>query len=255
MKPAVEVEGLTKVFGGFRAVDGISFRLRRGEILGVLGPNGAGKTTTLQMLMGLTTPTSGSVRILGMDLEREREEILSRINFSSSYVSLPYSLTVRENLDVFARLYGVRRRREKIERLLRAFEIEEVGDVTTRKLSSGQITRACLAKALLNDPEVLFLDEPTASLDPDMADKTRSLLRRIKEERNFSIVYTSHNMQEMEEMSDRLMLLVKGRIAATGTPAAILDRFGCATLEEVFLKVTRGGRGSGAGAAPRGERA
>jgi ABC-2 type transport system ATP-binding protein len=152
--PVAEVRGLKKNFNGFMAVDGISFNIKRGEILGLLGPNGAGKTTTLHMLLGLTTPTEGEIRVFGLDLKRHREEILSRVNFSSSYVSLPYSLTVRENLRVYSRIYGIKEPIKKIDELLKTFEIEEIEDVSTRKLSSGQITRVCLAKALINDPEV-----------------------------------------------------------------------------------------------------
>ncbi len=238
-RPVVEVRGLKKLFNGFAAVDGISFDMYEGEILGLLGPNGAGKTTTLQMLLGLTTPTSGDIRILGLDLRNHREEILGRVNFSSSYVALPYSLTVWENLMVFARLYAVERPAERIDELLETFEIGDIADTPTRKLSSGQITRVCLAKALLNDPKVLFLDEPTASLDPDIADKTRSLLKKIKHERSISILYTSHNMQEMEEMSDRVIFLESGRIVAVGSPGDIKTRFGGSSLEEVFLKIAR----------------
>ncbi len=239
MKRVLEVRGLKKLFNGVTAVDGISFDMFEGEILGLLGPNGAGKTTTLQMLLGLTTPTSGEIKILGLDLRSHREEILGRVNFSSSYVALPYSLTVWENLMVFGRLYGVPHPAERIRELLKTFEIEDIRNTPTRKLSSGQITRVCLAKALMNEPGVLFLDEPTASLDPDIADKTRKLLRGIKEDRGISILYTSHNMQEMEEMSDRVIFLDRGRIVATGRPGDIKKRFGGRSLEEVFLKIAR----------------
>ncbi|MEE9614165.1 MAG: ABC transporter ATP-binding protein [Thermodesulfobacteriota bacterium] len=235
----VEVKGLTKLFNGFRAVDDISFEVARGEIVGLVGPNGAGKTTTLQMLLGLTTPTGGEIKIFGLDLRRHTGEILSRVNFSSSYVSLPYSLTVRENLTVFAKLYEIKEREKKIRGLLETFEIAEIADEPTRRLSSGQITRVCLVKALLNDPEVLFLDEPTASLDPDMADKTRKLLKRINLERSLSILYTSHNMREMEEMCDRIIFLDRGRILATGRVDEVVEKFRGADLEEVFLKIAR----------------
>ncbi|MBI5286508.1 MAG: ABC transporter ATP-binding protein [Deltaproteobacteria bacterium] len=239
--PIVEVRNLVKVFNGLRAVDNISFEIHSGEILGILGPNGAGKTTTLQMLLGLTTPTSGEIKIFGLDIQYHRSKILQDVNFSSSYISMPYSLTVMENLTVFARLYGIKNHREKIMELLRAFEIEDIKDTVVRKLSSGQITRVCLAKALLNDPKVLFLDEPTANLDPDIADKTRRLLKRIKGERGLSILYTSHNMREMEEMSDRIIFLDRGRIIASGRPEEVLVRFKGESLEEVFLKIARRG--------------
>ena len=236
----VEVRKLTKRFERVTAVNEISFEIYQGEILGMLGPNGAGKTTTIQMLLGVTTPTSGQIRILGMDLDRNREEILAQVNFSSSYVSLPQSLTVWENLRVFAQIYHVRNYREKIDRLLSVFEIAPLRDTVTRKLSTGQLTRVSLAKALLNDPKILFLDEPTASLDPDIADKTRLLLKTIRAQSGLTILYTSHNMREMEEMSDRIIFLNKGEIISTGTPAEIVKRFEGEDLEEVFLKIARG---------------
>ncbi len=236
----IEVENLVKDFNGIRAVDNLIFDVLDGEILGILGPNGAGKTTTLQMLLGLTTPTSGVIRVFGMDLQKNRGEILQQVNFSSTYVSLPYSLTVFENLNVFAGLYGIRSPREKIKELLEIFEIEDLRDSLVRKLSSGQITRVCLAKALLNEPKVLFLDEPTASLDPDMADKTRRLLKRIRAVKGITILYTSHNMREMEEMSDRLIFLERGRIVAEGTSESILAAFEGKDLEDLFLKIARG---------------
>lgn len=236
----VEVRKLIKQFDRVTAVNGISFEIYQGEILGMLGPNGAGKTTTIQMLLGITTPTAGEIRILGLDLNRHREEILGQVNFSSSYVSLPQSLTVWENLRVFAQLYHVRNYREKIAHLLSVFEITQLRDTVTRKLSTGQATRVSLAKALLNDPKILFLDEPTASLDPDIADKTRSMLKTIRSESGLTILYTSHNMREMEEMSDRIIFLKKGEIISTGTPDEIMKRFQGEDLEEVFLKVARG---------------
>jgi ABC-2 type transport system ATP-binding protein len=239
-EPVVEVRNLTKRFDRLTAVDDISFHVDRGEILGLLGPNGAGKTTTIQMLLGVTTPTAGQIRLLQLDPERHREEVLSQVNFSSSYVALPQSLTVWENLQVFARLYHVRHYREKIDHLLSVFEVSHLRDTVTRKLSSGQSTRVSLVKALLNDPKILFLDEPTASLDPDIADKTRVLLKSIRARSGLTILYTSHNMREMEEMSDRIVFLSRGRILATGTPGEIMARFHGADLEDVFLKVARG---------------
>jgi len=239
-KIILEAKNLTKVFKKNTAVNNISFTMRKGEILGLIGPNGAGKTTTLQMLLDLITPTSGRVSIFGLDMRGDRDAILRRINFSSSYVSMPYALTVEENLKVFARLYGIKKAGKKIDEVLEMFEIEEQRKETARKLSSGQMTRVCLAKALLNDPEILFLDEPTASLDPDMADKTRKLLKRLNMEKNISILYTSHNMAEMEELSDRIIFLNKGRILATDRPARLLEKFEACDLEEVFIKIARG---------------
>ncbi|HLC19258.1 MAG TPA: ABC transporter ATP-binding protein [Thermodesulfobacteriota bacterium] len=239
MKRLVEVRELTKDFNGVRAVDDISFDMYEGEIVGLIGPNGAGKTTTLQMLLNLTNPTRGRIRIFDKELKSNREEILSQVNFSSSYISLPLSLTVTENLLVFSRLYGVRKPRPKIAELLKTFEIEDLKDVPIRRLSSGQLTRVCLCKALLNDPKILFLDEPTASLDPDMADKTRRLLKDINREKQLTLLYTSHNMKEMEEMSDRVIFMDRGRIIAIDRPEKIKEEFKGESLEEVFLKIAR----------------
>ena len=238
--PIIEVNSLTKTFNGNKAVDNISFEVYQGEILGLLGPNGAGKTTTLQMLLGLTTPTSGDIMIFGLDISHHREKILQDVNFSSSYISMPYSLTIMENLIVFARLYWVKNPKEKIAGLLKDFEIEDIKDRAVRSLSTGQITRVCLVKALLNDPRILFLDEPTASLDPDIADKTRRLLKKIQKEKGLSILYTSHNMKEMEDMSDRIIFLDKGKIIAAGRPEEVLTKFKVENLEDVFIKIARG---------------
>jgi ABC-2 type transport system ATP-binding protein len=242
LQPLVlEVEHLTKRFDEVTAVGDVSFSARRGEILGLLGPNGAGKTTTIQLLLGLTTPTSGRIRLLGMDLHRHRREILQRVNFSSAYISLPFNLSVRENLDVFARLYGVRDRRQRIAELLELFEIPDVAGSVTGKLSSGQVTRVNLCKAFLNDPEVLFLDEPTASLDPDIAEKVRKALKRVQRERGVTIVYTSHNMREIELVCDRVIFLSHGTLVAEGTPAEILARADAESLEQVFITIARAG--------------
>jgi ABC-2 type transport system ATP-binding protein len=235
----VEVKGLTKRYDELIAVDHVSFEIYQGEILGLLGPNGAGKTTMIQMLLGLLIPTAGEIRILGMDLTRHRETILNQVNFSSAYVAMPYSLTVIENLLVFARLYGIQEPRAKIEALLKTFEMETMRTTLTGTLSSGQVTRLCLAKALLNDPKILFLDEPTVSLDPDMADKTRTLLKGLRNRAGLTILYTSHNMREMEEMCDRILFLNKGHLIAVGTPKELVEQFGKENLEEVFLKVAR----------------
>jgi ABC-2 type transport system ATP-binding protein len=237
---AVQARDLIKRFGSVVAVDGVSLDIRKGEILGLLGPNGAGKTTVIQMLLNLVTPTSGSIHILGMDIRRYHQKILQQVNFSSTYVSLPYSLTILENLTVFARLYGVSNRREKIAGLLRMFELEGMEKRLTGSLSSGQLTRVYLAKALLNSPKILFLDEPTASLDPDIADKTRRLLLDIRRDSGLTILYTSHNMKEMEEISDRILFLHKGKVISSGTPRDVLEDFKESNLEDVFIKVARG---------------
>lgn len=238
---AVEARELTKVFNGVTAVNNVSFDIYEGEILGLLGPNGAGKTTIIQMLLDVITPTSGSIRIFGMDIDDHREEVLSQVNFSSAYVSMPHSLTVLENLRFFARLYGVRGFEQKIGDLLKSFNIEKERNKLTRTLSSGTLSRLYLAKSLLNDPRILFLDEPTASLDPDIADKTRKMLKEIRERSGLTILCTSHNMKEMEELSDRIIFINKGSIVAVGSPREIIERFKENDLEEVFLKIARDG--------------
>ncbi|MDD5433786.1 MAG: ABC transporter ATP-binding protein [Nitrospira sp.] len=239
--PIVEVKNLTKVFDGFVAVDQISFCLYPGEIVGLLGPNGAGKTTTLQMLLGTLTPTAGSVKIFGYDINKNRQAILSRINFSSTYTSMPSALSIYENLRVFAGLYGVRNYRKKIDEVMHLFDLYNLRNQLTETLSSGQMTRLSLAKTFLNDPEVLFLDEPTASLDPDIADRTRTILKRRRDSYGLTIFYTSHNMKEMEEMCDRIIFLNRGKIIAEGTPEEILRRYEEDHLEALFLKIAREG--------------
>jgi len=242
--PVLEVKNLYKSYNSFQAVKGVSFELYPGEILGLLGPNGAGKTTIIHMLLGLTSSTSGEVRIFGLNPEksRHREKVLNRMNFSSTYVAMPYSLTLRESLMVFARLYGVKEARYKIDSLIDQFELKDVADQPVRTLSSGQMTRLNLAKAFVNDPEILLLDEPTASLDPDIADRTRKYLKEVKRSKGTAIFYTSHNMQEMEEISDRLLFLHRGEIIARGSPEDLIAKFRGEDLEDVFLKIAREGR-------------
>jgi ABC-2 type transport system ATP-binding protein len=240
-KGVVVVQNLTKRFGSFTAVDGISFEIQDGEILGLLGPNGAGKTTTIHMLLGVITPTSGAIEVFGLPFERHREAILNQVNFSSTYVALPQALTVEENLWVVGKLYGLERIGTRIDHIIKRLEMEEFRTKLTRKLSSGQMTRLSLAKAFLTEPKVLFLDEPTGSLDPDIAAKTRALILEMRHRSGMSVLYTSHNMREMEEMSDRIIFLSRGRIIAEGTAMAIKARFGETDLEEVFLKLARGG--------------
>jgi ABC-2 type transport system ATP-binding protein len=237
--PAIELNGVTKRFNSFTAVDGVSFEVRPGEILGLLGPNGAGKTTIIHMLLGLTTPTSGAIRMFGLDLFSHRERILACVNFSSSYVSMPFSLTVAECLRVFARLYNVRRPEKKIDDLLATFEMAEVKNKQVRNLSTGQVSRLNLAKAFINDPKILLLDEPTASLDPDIADKTRTHLLQVVKDKKTAILYTSHNMREMEKISDRIVFLHRGRIIAEGRPDEVVRKFEGHDLEDAFLRVIR----------------
>ncbi len=237
--PVLQVANLTKRFGDFTAVSNISFMIKPGEILGLLGPNGAGKTTTIQMLLGLVTPTTGSIHMFGLDLATHREAILQQVNFSSTYISMPQSLTVEENLWVVARLYGLSDIPRCVDEIVKKLEMEEFRDKVTRKLSSGQMTRLTLAKAFLTEPKILFLDEPTASLDPDIAYRIRALLKEERRSSGLSMLYTSHNMREMEEMSDRIIFLQRGKIVAEGTTQEIVKRFGQEDLEEVFLKLAR----------------
>lgn len=240
--PVLEVTSLSKRFGDFDAVNDVSFSIKPGEILGLLGPNGAGKTTTIHMLLGLITPTSGSISMFGLDLATQREKILQQVNFSSTYISMPFALTVEENLWVVARLYGMSDIPRRVDDVIKKLEMEEFRQKVTRKLSSGQMTRLTLAKAFLTEPKILFLDEPTASLDPDIAHKIRTLLKEERRSSGLSILYTSHNMREMEEMSDRIVFLQRGKVVAEGTAQEIVTRFGEADLEEVFLKLARESR-------------
>ncbi len=241
MEPVIRVHQLTKRFGPVTAVDRLTFEVHRGEILGLLGPNGAGKTTTIHLLLGLTHPDEGKIRIFGQDLTRHRLRILQRVNFSSAYTALPSNLTAWENLKVFSFLYGLKDYQRRIETLLEMFEIPEIKHQVTGTLSSGQLTRLNLCKAFINDPEVLFLDEPTASLDPDIAQKVRATLRRIQKERGVTMIYTSHNMREIELMCDRVIFLSHGRIVAEGTPQAIVAYARASSLEDVFISIAREG--------------
>ena len=239
MAPIIEVTHLVKEFGSVRAVDDLSFHVEEGTITGLLGPNGAGKTTTIQMLLDLITPTSGTIRILGKEYRSAREYILANLNFSSPYVSLPGNLKVHENLLTFGRLYGVLNLREQIDRLVDFFEIREFMKKLTYNLSTGQLTRLNLTKALLNNPKLLLLDEPTASLDPDIADRTRQLLKRIQKERGVTILYTSHNMEEVEEICDKVIFIQRGRLKDEGTPEELVKKYGREDLNDVFLHIAR----------------
>lgn len=236
---AIVASQLTKRFGGAVVVDGVSFSVPAGAIVGFLGPNGAGKTTTIGMLLGLLRPTRGRVEILGLPMPEARQAILARVNFTSPYVALPGNLTVGENLAVFARLYGVRKSRAEMEPLLERMGLAGMWSQRTGELSSGQATRFGLVKALLNDPEVLFLDEPTASLDPDGAERVRETLRAVRADRGVTIFYTSHNMLEVERLSDRILFLHRGRIIADGPPGEVLRQFDRETLEQMFLDLAR----------------
>jgi ABC-2 type transport system ATP-binding protein len=240
LAPAVSLDRVTKLYKGVRAVDGISFALRPGSITGLLGGNGAGKTTTIAMIMGLVTPTSGDVRVLGAQMPRERYRVLHRMNFESPYVDVPMRLTVRQNLSVFARLYGVPDTDARIGALACDLDLLELLDRPTGKLSAGQKTRVALAKALLNTPEVLLLDEPTASLDPDTADWVRSRLEAFCRENRATVLLASHNMNEVERLCERVIIMKRGVIEDDDTPERLLQRYGRQTLEDVFLDVARG---------------
>ncbi|MGD0339091.1 MAG: ABC transporter ATP-binding protein [Bacteroidota bacterium] len=214
----VEVVNLTKVFENLVAVDHISFSLKKGEILGLLGPNGAGKTTTLQMLLGVLEPTAGEIFFFEKNLTAEREYILNRINFSSTYMNLPWVLTVRENLRVLSYLYAIENRKKRIDEIVELFGLNELLPQSIDTLSAGQMTRLNLAKAFLNSPEVLLLDEPTASLDPDVAHYVRSFITEQRKKLDISIIMTSHNMAEVEEVCDRVIFINRGKIIADDTP-------------------------------------
>ncbi|MBI1822697.1 MAG: ABC transporter ATP-binding protein [Nitrospirae bacterium] len=235
----IKVENLVKRFKNVVAVNSVSFEVEEGAILGLLGPNGAGKTTLMAMILGILTPTSGTITLFGKNYTRNREAILSEVNFSSSYVSMPLSLTLRENLTFFARIYHVKNYPGKISDLLKLCELTQFQNRLTRELSTGQLSRLNLAKALLNRPRILFLDEPTASLDPDMAEHVREILMALKKESGCTIVYTSHNMQEIETISDRILFMNRGEVIADGTPLEVIQQFKKDTLEEVFLKLSR----------------
>lgn len=238
--PILEADRLVKRFGESTALDGLSFTVAAGESLGLLGVNGAGKTTAMNLLLGLTTPTSGSVRMFGKDLWKHRIEILKKVNFSSAYTNLPSNLLVWQNLAVFARLYGVANPKQRIDHLLELLDITHLRKSVNGRLSAGESTRVNLAKALLNEPRLLLLDEPTASLDPDIADRVRKLLRRLQKETGLSILYTSHNMRDIEEVCDRLVFLHGGRVLAEGTPGEVHERFNRSSLEDLFIGVARG---------------
>lgn len=239
--PVIALDHLVKSFASAIAVNGISLSVAKGEVVGLLGGNGAGKTTTIGMIMGLVTPSSGSVRVFGVNMVDRRYDVLHRMNFESPYVDMPHRLTVRQNLDVFAKLYGVEHASDRIRELAESLDLTEFIDRAAGQLSAGQKTRVALAKALINDPELLLLDEPTASLDPDTADWIRTRLETFRTRRNATILLASHNMAEVERLCDRVIIMKKGQIADQGTPDDLIRRYGRADLEEVFLDVARTG--------------
>jgi len=237
---AIEVAQLVKLYKTTRAVDDVSFRIARGSITGLLGGNGAGKTTTIAMIMGLVLPTSGRIQVLGYRMPEQSGEVLGRMNFESPYVDMPMRLTVRQNLTIFGRLYAVEHLRERIAQLAADLDLAEFLDRPNGKLSAGQKTRVALAKALINQPELLLLDEPTASLDPDTADWIRQHLETYRKAHGATILLASHNMLEVERLCDRVIIMKRGRIEDDDTPDQIMARYNRTTLEEVFLDVARG---------------
>ena len=243
MTDVITADGLVKVYRSrkseVRALDGLDLTVREGTVLGLLGPNGAGKTTTIAMLLGLLEPTAGTVRILGEPMPRQRARVLPRMNFTSPYVDLPQRLTVRQNLKVYADLYAVDRPKERIAELARDLDLLELIDRPFGRLSAGQKTRVLLAKALINEPELLLLDEPTASLDPDTADQLRGHLERYQARTHATVLLASHNMGEVERLAHHVLMLRKGELVDQGSPSELLARYGRDDLEDVFLDIAR----------------
>jgi len=241
--PILQVEGLTKRFQAKLAVDQLSFSLRAGSIVGLLGGNGAGKTTTLSMLLGLLEPTSGTIQLFGHDFVSNRHATLHRMNFCSPYVDLPQRLTVSENLRVFARLYGVKNAADTIAGLAHDFRLLELMDQPIRRLSSGQKTRVSLAKALINSPDFLLLDEPTASLSPDVSQWIRHRLTDYRDRTGATILFASHDMREVEQLCDQVMMMSQGKLIEQGSPEELVEKHNSSTLEEVFLSLSQQGGG------------
>ena len=246
---AIEVDRQVKLYKTTRAVDDISFRIARGSITGLLGGNGAGKTTTIAMIMGLVLPTSGRIQVLGCSMPEQSADVLGRMNFESPYVDMPMRLTVRQNLTIFGRLYAVANLRDRIAQLAADLDLGDFLDRANGKLSAGQKTRVALAKALINQPELLLLDEPTASLDPDTADWIRRHLENYRKTQGATILLASHNMLEVERLCDRVIIMKRGRIEDDDSPDRIMARYNRTTLEEVFLDVARGRSQEGASVA------
>ena len=235
----IEVKKLNKIYDKIIAVKDLSFVINKGKIIGLLGPNGCGKTTTIAMILGLVKPTSGEIIIKGKNLEKERINLLEKMNFISPYVELPKKLTVEENLKVYAGLYGVKNANEKIYELVNELRLNEFLKKKTGELSSGQKNRISLAKALINDPEILMMDEPTASLDPETGDFVRSFIENYSSKTNVTILLASHNMNEVERLCDSVMMMKDGIIVDTGKSQELISRHGRKNLEEVFLKIVR----------------
>ena len=239
MKIPLKVIELSKKYNDKNAVKNISFEVKENQIIGILGPNGCGKTTTIGMILGLLKPSYGKVLINGNDIEKKRVEILNQINFISPYIELPKKLTVKQNLEVYGRLYDVKNLREKINYLSEKLRLNDIINKVTGELSSGQKNRVSLAKSIINDPTVLLLDEPTASLDPETGDFVRTFLEEYQKERRASILLASHNMSEVERLCSSVLMMNKGSIIDQGSPDFLIEKHGRKNMEEVFLKLTR----------------
>lgn len=240
-QPVLSVKEITKTFGDFTAVDQLSFQIEKGKVLGLLGANGAGKTTAINMVLGIISPTSGGIEVFGQDLTKHRIAILRRMNFCSTYTQLPGNLRVWQNLNVFGKLYRVKNLKQRIGEVLELLEISHLRDRISGHLSAGESTRLNLCKALLNRPELLLLDEPTASLDPDIADKVRKVVKRVRDEEGTTMLYTSHNMRDVEEVCDEIVFMHKGKILVSGTKEEVKHHFEEESLENVFIRVARSG--------------
>ena len=239
MKKPLEVIWLSKTYNTKEAVKDVSFKVNQNEIIGILGPNGCGKTTTIGMILGLLKPSKGKVLINGVEIENQRVDLLNQLNFISPYIELPKKLTVRQNLEVYGRLYDVNKHKEKIEYLCEKLRLYEFIDKLTGELSSGQKNRVSLAKSIINNPKVLLLDEPTASLDPETGDFVRSFLEEYQQENKTSILLASHNMAEVERLCSSVLMMNKGSIIDEGRPEELIKKHGRKNMEEVFLKLTR----------------
>mgnify|MGYP005702280741 CR=1 FL=1 len=239
MKNSIEVINLSKSYKTKKAVNNISFKIDENEIVGLLGPNGCGKTTTIGMILGLLKPTSGQVLINGKDIEKNKISILHKMNFISPYIELPKKLTVKQNLIVYGKLYNIQNLNERINFLSEKLRLGDLLDKITGELSSGQKNRVSLAKALINDPTVLLLDEPTAALDPETADFIRTFLEKYKEEKKISVLLASHNMDEVKRLCNSVMMMKDGTIVDSGTPEDLIRKYGQKNLEEVFLEIVR----------------
>ena len=239
MKNSIEVINLSKSYKNKKAVNNINFKINENEIVGLLGPNGCGKTTTIGMILGLLKPTSGQVLINGKNIENNKISILHKMNFISPYIELPKKLTVKQNLIVYGKLYNIQNLNERIIFLSEKLRLGDLLDKITGELSSGQKNRVSLAKALINDPTVLLLDEPTAALDPETADFIRTFLEKYKEEKKISVLLASHNMDEVKRLCNSVMMMKDGNIVDSGTPENLIKKYGQKNLEEVFLEIVR----------------